>query len=252
MGGVKEQTAGLHATKFVEEGFLILTFDTTYQCESHGKPRGLEDPNQQAEDARSAVTYLSMVSQVDPNHISTLGICTSRGSMPFAAQTDVRIKAVAILSAADVGALFHKDMKDTAMTCITEAKGDQPPDLPIVPDDPKNIPPDNPVLFREGSDYHHTPHTNHPQSTNQFPLQSYNLIINYSSYTFIDLISPHPLLMITESNTDSHYFSEDAIARAKEPKELFLVPDQTHVGLYDDLSISFPKLLDFMTKSLAS
>jgi len=37
--------------------------------------------------------------------------------------------------------------------------------------------------------------------------------------------------MIAGSVADTLYFSQDAIKNAKEPKELFIVDGQTHVGL---------------------
>jgi hypothetical protein len=266
MGGVKEQTAGLHAQKLAAEGFVALAFDAAYQGESGGEPRGLEDPSQRAEDVRCAVTYLSTRSEVDPERIGALGLCASGGYVPFAAQTDVRIKSVATVSAADVGSLFREGVKGTAMAIdrdtlqavltqagearIAEAKGDEVPMQPIVPDDPTDIPDGTPALFSEGSDYYRTPRASHPRSTNRFPIRSYDNIVNYSSYAFVDLISPRPLLMIAGSDADTRYFSEEAIAKAQEPKELVIVDQKTHIALYDDLSVSFPKLVDFFTKSL--
>lgn len=266
MGGVKEQTSALHAKILAENGFIALAFDAAYQGESGGEPRGLEDPTQRAEDVRSAVTYLSTLQEVDEGRIGALGICASGGYVPFAAQTDTRIKAVATVSAADVGSLFREGMKNTAMTTdrdtlskllaesgkarIAEARGEPVPMQPLLPDSPEGLPETVPALFREGSEYYRTPRAQHCRSTNRFPVRSMDLVVNYSSYAFVDLISPRPLLMIAGSEADSRYFSEEAIARAGEPKELFLVKGQTHVSLYDHVDGHAAKLVDFFAKWL--
>ncbi|KAJ5771920.1 hypothetical protein N7520_002449 [Penicillium odoratum] len=267
MGGVKEQTAGLHAKILAENGFIALTFDAAYQGESGGEPRGLEDPFQRAEDVRSAVTFLSIFPEVDPNRIGALGICASGGYVPFAAQTDVRIKAVATISAADVGDLFREGMKGTAMQfnreslkntlqeCgqarIVEAKGESVPMRPLLPDSPEGVPDSVPTLFKEGSHYYRTPRAQHPRSINRLPVRSMDLIVNYSSFAFMDLISPRPLLMIAGTDADTLYFSEEAVARAKEPKELYKVKGKTHIQLYDDVDEHKEKLVDFFVKTLA-
>ena len=56
--------------------------------------------------------------------------------------------------------------------------------------------------------------------------------------------------MITGSEADTLYFSKDAIAVAKEPKELFVVDGKTHIDLYDDTSGVVRKLVEFMSKHL--
>jgi fermentation-respiration switch protein FrsA (DUF1100 family) len=260
-GGVKEQTAGLYAKQLAQNGFIALAFDAAFQGDSSGEPRYLEDPSQRAEDIKAAVTYLSTLEHVDSERIGALGICASGGYVPFAAQTDTRIKAVATISAVDLGGLLtrpfgggplkddlRQSLEQAGQLRIAEAKGEAPHLSNIVP--PQKPSPEFPDLFKEGYDYYCTSRGQHKNSTNWFVSRSIDLIANYDSYAFNELISPRPLLMIAGSKADTLYFSQDAINRAKEPKELFLVEGKTHVGLYDDTDISLPKLVQFMDTHL--
>ncbi|KAJ5765951.1 alpha/beta-hydrolase [Penicillium odoratum] len=267
MGGVKEQTSGTHAKRLADQGFVALAFDAAYQGESGGEPRGLEDPFQRAEDVRAAVTFLATaVPEVDPNRIGAFGICASGGYVCFASQTDLRIKAIATLGAVDTGEIFRDGMKGTAMQIsreslrktlqaagearMAEARGECAPLIPLVPDDPTNVPEGTPDLFRDASDYYQTPRAGHPRANNRFALRSYDLLVNYSSFAFMELISPRPLLMMAGSEADTKYFSEEAIARALDPKELYVIPEKAHIATYDDLTGHFPKLVDFMAQHL--
>lgn len=59
--------------------------------------------------------------------------------------------------------------------------------------------------------------------------------------------------MIAGSKADTRYFSEEAVAQAKEPKEVFVVDGATHVDLYDKPEFVpqvLGKLTDFYTKHL--
>ena len=72
-------------------------------------------------------------------------------------------------------------------------------------------------------------------------------------YPRIETISPRPVLFIVGENAVSAYFSEDAYAKAAEPKELFVVPGATHVDLYDQpeyLKITLHKLDTFFKQHL--
>ncbi len=264
-GGVKEQTAGLYAQELAAKGFVALTFDASYQGESEGEPRFLEDPSTRVEDIRSAVSFLTTVARVDPDRIGALGICASGGYVPNAAATDQRIKAVGTISAADIGSLYRdglgggqsveqlqQALAAAAVDRTAQAQGAKPTLAHVVPE-PDEITADTPSLFAEGTNYYRTPRAQHPNSPNWYVTSSIVPIAAYSSYDHVDLISPRPLLMIAGTESDTLYFSEQAIAKAVEPKELYVIDGATHIDLYDRPQYVGPaveKLAEFFAKYL--
>ena len=56
--------------------------------------------------------------------------------------------------------------------------------------------------------------------------------------------------MIAGDKAQTLHYSQEAIEVAKEPKELFVIPGKNHFDLYDDLTESGPKIVDFLAKSL--
>ncbi|WP_043626802.1 alpha/beta hydrolase [Nonomuraea candida] len=245
-GGVKEQTAGVYAERLARAGFAALVFDAAYQGESEGEPRGLESPFQRAEDVKSAVSHLSTRDDIDPERIGALGICASGGFVPYAAQTDHRVKAVATVSAVDLGQVFREGlgrtqppqvlqaMLDRAGAARTaEARGEAPPMVPWIPADAEELLEGETRQFRETWEYYRTPRGHHPRAAQGWVLRSIDEIAQYDSYAMIHLIAPRPLLMIIGSEAESAYFSREAIEKAAEPKELFVIDGATHVDLYD-------------------
>ena len=67
----------------------------------------------------------------------------------------------------------------------------------------------------------------------------------------LSMISPRPVLFISGSKADSKFFSEEAISKAKEPKELFEIKGATHIDLYDKpeyVEQVVKKLVEFFDK----
>ena len=247
MGAVKEQAAGLYAERLAREGFVTLAFDAAYQGESEGLPRFVEDPFQRAEDVKAAVTYLATRDDVDPERIGAVGVCASGAYVPYAAQTDHRIKAVASVTGACVGRLWRYGMDGTQDPSViqgmldqagkdrtAEAKGAAPRTVNVVPlsEEQALLMPER-SLFREAWYYYRTPRAQHPRSENQWLFRSVDKIAQFDAYQLISLIAPRPLLLIHGTEADTATFSRQAYELAAEPKELFWIEGATHVDLYD-------------------
>ncbi|KUM78415.1 alpha/beta hydrolase [Streptomyces curacoi] len=265
-GGVKEQTASIYAERLAREGYAALLFDAAHQGESEGTPRNLEDPFQRAEDFRSAVSYLASRSDIDADRIGGLGICASGGYLSFASQTDRRIKALATVSAFDtasglfegVGRVQGPEVREFLLDQAgvlrnAEARGEGAITLTLVPPTEAEAGafPER-SMFREGHDYYRTPRGQHPRSANWSLLQA-DVAAQYSAFAHQDWISPRPLLMIAGTDADTRYFTEEAIAQANEPKELYLIEGATHIDLYDKNEYVTPavaKISEFFGKHL--
>lgn len=246
-GGVKEQTAGIYAQKLADKGFVTLTFDSSYQGESGGEPRLLEDPEARVEDIRCAVDFLTTRPFVNNDAIGGLGICAGGGYTVHAAETEARFKAIATVSAVDSGRTRreglggkmtdegrNKLLAEIGRQRTIEANGGEVRYIHYVPNSLEEVP-DGPnrAAFKEYYDYYRTPRGMHPNSPNLYRFTSLDKMFAYTAFDHVDWISPRPLLLIAGSKVASRYLSEDAYKMAKKPRELYIIPNATHIGLYD-------------------
>lgn len=122
---------------------------------------------------------------------------------------------------------------------------------------PNEITADSPPVPREFYDFYRdsrgefTPEGSTPELTTHPSLSSNVKFMNFYPFNDVETISPRPMLFIAGDQAYSREFSEDAYARAAEPKELFWVAGAGHVGLYDRVDlIPFDKLTQFFWKNL--
>lgn len=261
-GGVKEQTAGLYAQNLSDHGFVALAFDASYQGESGGEPRLLEDPNARVEDVRSAVDYLTTLPFVDVEKIGALGICAGGGYAVAAAPTERRIKAVATVSAVDIGAMFRGEgsietqlqtLEAVAKQRTAEANGTEAHLLTWAPDTLEEIDESTPVLMREAYDYYRTPRAQHRNSPNRFLFTSVDKLMAFSAPSQISTYLTQPMLLIAGTEADTRAYSEQFYELSNGPKELFWVEGATHIDMYDIpeyVDQALTKLTEFFGKNL--
>ena len=249
-GGCKEQVAGLYAQRLAELGYVTLACDARYQGESGGEPRLRDYPSNRMEDISGMVDYLSMLPYVDENLIGSLGICGGGGYTLGAAQTDVRIRAIATLSMFNSGRVRRNGFLDAdkagakirlqraaaarrkELQGEVEYEGFLPPGMTDAQLRAQmETLPEN-TLYRDGIEYYGLSHR-HPNATGSYTTASFLKLIAFDVEDRMDLID-RPLLMICGEKADTRYMSEDAFAKATctENKELYLIPGASHIRTY--------------------
>ncbi|EPV4639694.1 alpha/beta hydrolase, partial [Shigella sonnei] len=90
------------------KGYLVLAYDASFQGESGGEPRWIEDPTQRVEDISRVIDYAVTLPYVNAERIGVLGVCGGGGYAINAALTEKRIKAVVSITGVNIGRLFRE------------------------------------------------------------------------------------------------------------------------------------------------
>lgn len=255
-GGVKEQGPCVYGNELAQRGFVVLTFDQSFMGESGGFPRNVSSPDIFVENFSAGVDYLGLQSFVDREKIGVIGICGSGGFAISAAQCDTRIKAVAAVSMYDMTAAVRLGMDAEAVRSAKErlslqrwadAENGYPEYVPSFPEQPLDAVPEGiPEPGAEWFRFYAVKRGHHPSARGGFTTTSDLAMMNFRLLDFIDEISPRPILLVVGDRAHSRFFSENAYAAAKEPKELYVVEDAEHIDLYDRRDrIPFGKLAEF-------
>ncbi|KAK9243168.1 hypothetical protein V1506DRAFT_405549 [Lipomyces tetrasporus] len=122
----------------------------------------------------------------------------------------------------------------------------------LLPNSPSEIPPELNSFMREGTHYYKTKRGFHERSTGKVHPKSWDLMVNYDSFAFNNLISPRPILEIGGEKAETLHFATEAYRLASEPKELFVVKGKSHFDVYDDASETGPKTVEFFSKHLCA
>ncbi|MBR8743706.1 alpha/beta hydrolase [Nocardiopsis sp. MG754419] len=242
-GGVKEQASGLYAAKLAEQGFVTVAYDASFQGESTGEPRQLENPHIRTEDVSAVVDHLTTLDYVDNARIGAMGICAGAGYSANAAINDPRIKAVGTVSLVNIGQMFRNgwdgSVKDADATPVlamgadartTDAQGKGNP-FPLAPMREEDAPNEE---LRQAWEYYHTPRCEHPNAPGFMTARSLSQIITYDAFHKAEAFLTQPLFVIAGSRAGSKWMSDDLFARAaSEDQSFHVVEGANHMELYD-------------------
>lgn len=263
-GAVKEQASGLYAQTMAERGFVTLAFDPSYTGESGGQPRNVASPDINTEDFSAAVDFIGLLPEVDRERIGVIGICGFGGMALNAVAVDKRVKAVVASTMYDMSRVMSKGYNDSTTkeqrTAALEQLSQQrwkdaeagepaygPVSLELEGGEPQFVVEYAAYYKSEDRGFHPRAINSNASWTVTNPLSFMNMPL----LTYIDEISPRPLLLIHGEKAHSRYFSESAYEAAAEPKELVIIPGATHTDLYDQVDvIPFDKMESFFKDNL--
>ncbi|KAF2036437.1 hypothetical protein EK21DRAFT_95727 [Setomelanomma holmii] len=151
---------------------------------------------------------------------------------PFAAQTDLRIKAVATSAAVCVGTMARRafDNDVAGHSKIAEVHM-----LPAKLSDADTLP----ASFKDLAQYYRG-RVPHERAPNTCLPRSWDLMASFDAFRFNEWISPRPLMMVTGSRAATKWYS----------KKLVVVEGLTHADLYDHVGEAGGKLVEFCGKYL--
>ncbi len=241
----KEQTAGIYAEKLANLGYVTIIFDASYQGESEGEPRYIEDPSARVEDIRSAVDYLTTLDFVDENRIGVLGVCAGGGYAVNAAMTEKRIKAVGTVVGANIGRVY-RESADPIQTLeaigaqrTAEARGAETLITNWIPrnQEEREQAGINDIDIIEAVDYYTTSRGQSPNSPNKLNFVSLGSVLAFDAFNLAESLLTQPLQIIIGdvqgafgSYRDGHELYNKA---ASKKKDLFIIEGASHYDLYD-------------------
>ncbi len=269
-GSCKEQTSSaVYGKALAELGYVVIAFDASFQGESGGMPRYVEDPTQRVEDISRVIDYAVTLPYVDENRIGGLGICGGGGYILNSALTEKRLKAVVGITPVNVGRLFREGfslynpigtLEAMATQRTAEARGAElqvnellPPSLEFAKENGLT---DRDVF--EATEYYKTPRGQSEGGATRMVFSHAQKTLSWDAFAFAETLMTQPMMAVVGQKVGAFGAFRDGQeiygrAVASKDRQLVDLENWSHYELYDHpeaVVLAMERVAPFLAKYL--
>ncbi|QTE80543.1 alpha/beta hydrolase [Shewanella algae] len=269
-GSCKEQTSSaVYGKALAELGYVVIAFDASFQGESGGMPRYVEDPTQRVEDISRVIDYAVTLPYVDETRIGGLGICGGGGYILNSALTEKRLKAVVGITPVNVGRLFREGfslynpigtLEAMATQRTAEARGAElqvnellPPSLEFAKENGLT---DRDVF--EATEYYKTPRGQSEGGATRMVFSHAQKTLSWDAFAFAETLMTQPMMAVVGQKVGAFGAFRDGQeiygrAVASKDRQLVDLENWSHYELYDHpeaVSLAMERVTPFLAKYL--
>ena len=249
-GSCKEQTSSAtYGKALAEAGYVVIAFDASFQGESGGEPRFVEDPTQRVEDVSRVIDYAVTLPYVDAEKIAGIGVCGGGGYVFNAALTEKRIKAVVGITPVNIGRLFREGfsmynpigaLEGMAAQRTAEARGGERLVNELLPASLAEAK-DNGMTERdvyEATEYYKTPRGQQPGGATRMLFSHAQKTLAWDAFSFAETLMTQPVMAVIGQKVGAFGAYRDGMeiygrAVASKDRQLVELEDWSHYDLYD-------------------
>ncbi|MFK3843124.1 alpha/beta hydrolase [Serratia sp. NPDC087055] len=249
-GSCKEQTSGnVYGKALAEAGYVVIAYDASFQGESGGTPRWVEDPTQRVEDISRVIDYAVTLPYVNAELIGVLGICGGGGYAINATLTEKRIKAVVSITGVNIGRLFREGFSNydpigalNAMAAqrTIEALGGELHINELLPAS-LDMAKAHGLTERdvyEATDYYKTSRGQQPGGATRMLFSHAQKTLAWDAFAYAEVLLTQPVMVVVGEKVGAFGAYRDGMeiygrATISKQRELVSLPDFSHYELYD-------------------
>lgn len=265
-GSCKEQTSSaVYGKALAELGYVVIAFDASFQGESGGFPRYVEDPSQRVEDISRVIDYAVTLPYVDEDRIGGLGICGGGAYIINSALTEKRLKAVVGITPVNVGRLFREgfsmydpiaSLEAMAAQRTAEARGSELQINDLLPPSVE-FAKENGLTERdvfEATEYYKTPRGQTEGGATRMLFSHAQKTLSWDAFAFAETLLTQPVMAVVGQKVGAfgaYRDGQEIYGRSVQSKDRQLVnlENWSHYELYDHpeaVSMAMDKVAVFL------